>query len=140
MTIKLEAYIALQFFDDGISPNIKDKVKIDSIEKLKEYIFLPPEDFQESKDFHDKNQNREKLKRIPLYTDFKEARNDASFFTGQSLLDYGTVRKVTITIEDEAYNTIKEERESLNALIKRFPKDKKFYLKGLKDLEWYEDD
>ena len=101
---KITGYIPLQFYNC-------DKTKVDTLEKIKEYIFLPPEDWQDKKDFFKADQNREKLKRIPLYLDKRLAESDATFFTGRATGDYGTVLKVSITIEKEDYNQMIEERE-----------------------------
>jgi len=101
---KITGYIPLQFYNC-------DKTKVDTLEKIKEYIFLPSEDWQDKKDFFKADQNRDKLKRIPLYLDKELAESDATFFTGRATGDYGTVLKVSITIEKEDYNQMIEERE-----------------------------
>jgi len=103
---KITGYIPLQFYDC-------DKTKVDTLEKIKEYIFLPPEDWRDKKDFFKADQNRDKLKRIPLYLDKELAESDATFFTGRATGDYGIVLKVNITIEKEDYNQIEEEKKRL---------------------------
>ena len=102
--MKITAYIPVQFYD-------YDKSKIDSLDKLKEHLFLPPEDFRNNEDFTEATQNRDKLKRFPIYLDKTQAEWDSSFFTGAAEGDYGKVFKVTISIEDEVYNQLEEEQK-----------------------------
>ena len=129
---KITGYIPLQFYNC-------DKTKVDTLEKIKEYIFLPSEDWQNSKDFFEADQNRDKLKRIPLYLDKRLAENDATFFTGRATGDYGTVLKVSITIEKEDYNQMVEERDIYHKFIKERPQsEKKRYEQTLKEeVNWY---
>jgi hypothetical protein len=102
--MKITAYIPLQFYD-------YDKSKIDSLEKLKEHLFLPPEDFRNLEEFTEATQNRDKLKRFPIYLDKNQAEWDSSFFTGAEEGDYGKVFKVSIIIEEEVYNQLEEEQK-----------------------------
>ena len=102
--MKITAYIPVQFYD-------YDKSKIDSLDKLKEHLFLPPEDYRSSEEFLEANQNRDKLKRFPIYLDKTQAEWDSSFFTGAEEGDYGKVFKVTISIEEEVYNQLEEEQK-----------------------------
>ena len=54
--------------------------KVDTLEKIKEYIFLPLAKISKVvKPFFKADQNRDKLKRIPLYLDKSLAENDATF-------------------------------------------------------------
>tara|TARA_R100000963_G_C4542332_1_gene38895 strand:- start:44 stop:487 length:444 start_codon:yes stop_codon:yes gene_type:complete len=127
--LKITGYIPLQFYNC-------DKTKVDTLEKIKEYIFLPSEDWQSSEAFFKADQNRDKLKRIPLYLDKSLAENDATFFTGRATGDYGTVLKVSITIEKEEYNQMVEERDIYHKLIKERPTEG--YERPLKEeVNWY---
>jgi len=127
--MKIEAYIVLKFYD-------RDKTKVDTLEKLKDYIFLPPENYSTKKDFFDKEDNRNKLKQIPIYLDRGSAEGDAEWWPAHTSDDYGVVRKVTIEIGDEVHNTNLREQETLKTLIKKY-KDNEHYKEDLKTWEWY---
>ena len=116
-------YIVLKFYD-------KDREKVDSPKRLHDTIFLKPE-----MDIKQKENLRPEI--LPIYTSQKEAEADADWWSGHTNEDYGTVRKVTIKIEEETYNTIKSERKTLNKLIKDHPEDNLYYKKELKELSWY---
>ena len=105
--MKITAYIPVQFY------NYED-IKIDTLDKLKEHLFLPPEDFRNLKDLTEATQNRSKLKRFPIYLDKKQAEWDSTFFTGAEEGDYGKVLKVSINIEEVVYNQLEEEQQLLN--------------------------
>ncbi len=96
--MKITAYIPVQFY------NYED-IKIDTLDKLKEHLFLPPEDFRNLKDLTEATQNRDKLKRFPIYLDKKQAEGD-----------YGKVLKVSINIEEVVYNQLEEEQQILNKI------------------------
>lgn len=102
--MKITAYIPVQFYD-------YDKSEINSLEKLKEHLFLPPEDYRTLEEFTEATQNRDKLKRFPIYLDKKQAEYDSSFFTGAEEGDYGKVFKVSIIFEEEVYNQLEEEQK-----------------------------
>ena len=116
-------YIVLKFYD-------KDREKVDSPKRLHYTTFLKPE-----MDIKQKEDLRPEI--LPIYTSQKEAEADADWWSGHTHEDYGTVRKVTINIEEETYNTIKSERKTLNKLIKDYPQDNLHYKKELQELSWY---
>ena len=116
-------YIVLKFYD-------KDREKVDSPKRLHDTIFLKPE-----MDIKQKENLRPEI--LPIYTSHKEAEADAEWWSGHTNEDYSTIRKVTIKIEEETYNTIESERKSLNSLINKYPKDKQAYKNTLKELSWY---
>ena len=119
-------YIVLKFND-------KDMEKVDSPKRLYETIFLKPEmDINQKEDF------RPEI--LPIYTSHKEAEGDAEWFSGRTNEDYGTIRKVTIKIEEETYNTIESERKTLNNLISKYPEDNQAYKDTLKEISWYNKD
>ena len=117
-------YIVLKLYD-------KDREKVDSPKRLYDTIFLKPEYniAQEDKTF--------KPSVLPIYTSQKEAEADADWWPAHTYEDYSVVRKVTIKLEEETYNTIKSERKTLNKLIKDYPQDNLNYKKELKELSWY---
>ena len=119
-------YIVLKFYD-------KDIEKVDSPKRLHETIFLKPE--------YDINTDKEnKPDILPIYTSHKEAEADAEWWSGHTNEDYGTIRKVTIKIEEETYNTIESERKTLNSLISEYPEDNQAYKDTLKEISWYNKD
>ena len=116
-------YIVLQFND-------KDMEKVDSPKRLYETIFLKPEmDIKTKKDH--------KPEILPIYTSHSEAEADADWASGSTHEDYSTIRKVTITIEEETYNYIESERKTLNSLISKYPEDNQAYKDSLKEISWY---
>ena len=108
----------------------KDIKPIDTKERLHDTIFLKPE-----MDINQKIDNTPEI--IPIYTSQKEAEADAEWWPAHTNEDYGVVRKVTITIEEETFNTIKSERKTLNELIKKYPNDNQAYKDTLKELDWF---
>ena len=119
-------YIVLKFND-------KDTQPIDTNKRLHDTIFLKPEmDIKQKEDF------RPEI--LPIYTSHKEAEGDAEWFPGRTNEDYGTIRKVTIKIEEETYNTIESERKTLNNLISKYPEDNQAYKDTLKEISWYNKD
>ena len=119
-------YIVLKFND-------KDIEKVDSPKRLYETIFLKPEmNINQKEDF------RPEI--LPIYTSHKEAEGDAEWWSGHTNEDYGTIRKVTIKIEEETYNTIESERKILNNLISENPEDNQAYKDTLKEISWYNKD
>ena len=119
-------YIVLKFND-------KDTQPIDTNKRLHNTIFLKPEmDIKQKEDF------RPEI--LPIYTSHKEAEGDAEWFPGRTNEDYGTIRKVTIKIEEETYNTIESERKTLNNLISKYPEDNQVYKDTLKEISWYNKD
>ena len=119
-------YIVLKFYD-------KDTQPIDTNKRLHNTIFLKPEmDIKQKEDF------RPEI--LPIYTSHKEAEGDAEWFPGRTNEDYGTIRKVTIKIEEETYNTIESERKTLNNLISKYPEDNQAYKDTLKEISWYNKD
>ena len=119
-------YIVLKFYD-------KDREKVDSPKRLHDTIFLKPEmDIKQKEDFTPEI--------LPIYTSRKDAEADSEWWSGHTNEDYGVVKKVTINIEEEIYNTIESERKTLNSLIKDYPEDNQFYKDSLKDISWYNKD
>ena len=119
-------YIVLKFYE-------KDIEKVDSPKRLYETIFLKPE--------YDINTDKEnKPDILPIYTSHKEAEGDVEWWSGHTNEDYGTIRKVTIKIEEETYNTIESERKILNNLISENPEDNQAYKDTLKEISWYNKD
>ena len=116
-------YIVLKFYD-------KDREKVDSPKRLHYTTFLKPE-----MDIKQKEDLRPEI--LPIYTSQKEAEADSEWWPAHTSEDYSVVRKVTIKIEEETYNTIKSERKTLNKLIKDYPEDNLHYKKELKELSWY---
>ena len=119
-------YIVLKFND-------KDMEKVDSPKRLYETIFLKPE-----MDIKQKEDSRPEI--LPIYTSHKEAEADADWASGNTHEDYSTIRKVTITIEEETYNFIESERKTLNNLISKYPEDNQVYKDTLKEISWYNKD
>jgi hypothetical protein len=107
--MKYTGYIVLKHYD-------KDTKPINTKERLHDTIFLKPE-----MDIKQKIDNTPEI--IPIYTSQEEAEADAEWWPAHTNEDYGVVRKVTITIEEETYNTIKSERKTLNKLIEKYPND-----------------
>ena len=119
-------YIVLKHYD-------KDTKPINTKERLHDTIFLKPE-----MDIKQKTDLTPEI--IPIYTSQKDAEADAEWWPASTYEDYGVVKKVTITIEEETYNTIESERKTLNKLIKDYPQDNLHYKKELKELSWYTQD
>tara|TARA_R100001377_G_C3089878_1_gene75453 strand:+ start:107 stop:481 length:375 start_codon:yes stop_codon:yes gene_type:complete len=116
-------YIVLKFND-------KDTQPVDTNKRLHSTIFLKPEmDIKQKEDF------RPEI--LPIYTSHKEAESDAEWDSSNTNEDYSTIRKVTITIEEETYNTIESERKTLNNLISKYPEDNQVYKDTLKEISWY---
>ena len=116
-------YIVLKFND-------KDTQPIDTNKRLHNTIFLKPE-----MDIKQKEDSRPEI--LPIYTSHKEAEADAEWDSSSTNEDYSTIRKVTITIEEETYNTIESERKTLNSLISKYPEDNQAYKDTLKEISWY---
>mgnify|MGYP003654193118 FL=1 len=116
-------YIVLKFND-------KDTQPIDTNKRLHNTIFLKPE-----MDIKQKEDSRPEI--LPIYTSHKEAEADADWASGNTYEDYSTIRKVTITIEEETYNYIESERKTLNSLISKYPEDNQAYKDSLKEISWY---
>jgi len=129
--MEITGYLVFKFYE-------RDKSKIDSLDKVKDYIFIAPEDHANKKAFWDKENNRPKLDKISIYLNKGLAEGDAEWWPAHTSDDYGVVRKVTIKIEDEVYNTNLREQKTLKDLIKS-EKDNSFYKKELKEWEWYND-
>ena len=122
--MKYVGYIVTKHYD-------KDTKPVDSPHRLFETIFLKPEYNIKIKN------NRPDV--LPIYTNEKEAIADSEWWPGHTNEDYGVVKKVTITIEEDTYNTIESERKTINNLIKKTSnKDNLQHLNdNLKELEWY---
>ena len=127
--MEITGYLVFKFYD-------RDKSKIDSLDKIKDYIFIAPEDHANKKAFWEKENNRPKLDKLPIYLNKSMAEGDAEWWPAHTSDDYGVVRKVTIKIEDEVYNTNLREQQTLKDLIKT-QKNNSFYKKELKEWEWY---
>jgi len=122
-------YIVLKFLE-------KDTQPVDTNKRLYETIFLKPE-----MDIKTKSASKDfKPDILPIYTSQKDAEADSEWWSGHTNEDYGVVKKVTITIEEEIYNTIESERKTLNSLISKYPKHNKFYKDELKEISWYNKD
>ena len=116
-------YIVLKFND-------KDTQPVDTNKRLHSTIFLKPEmEIKQKEDF------RPEI--LPIYTSHKEAEADADWASGNTHEDYSTIRKVTITVEEETYNFIESERKTLNNLISKYPEDNQVYKDTLKEISWY---
>ena len=123
--MKYIGYIVTKHYD-------KDTKPVDSPHRLFETIFLKPE-------YNIKIRNN-RPDVLPIYTNEKEAIADSEWWPGHTNEDYGVVKKVTITIEEDTYNTIESERKTINNLIKKTSnKDNLQHLNdNLKELEWYQ--
>jgi hypothetical protein len=123
--MKYIGYIVTKHYD-------KDTKPVDSPHRLFETIFLKPEYNIKIKN------NRPDV--LPIYTNEKEAIADSEWWPGHTNEDYGVVKKVTITIEEDTHNTIESERKTINNLIKKTSnKDNLQHLNdNLKELEWYQ--
>ena len=123
--MKYVGYIVTKHYD-------KDTKPVDSPHRLFETIFLKPE-------YNIKIRNN-RPDVLPIYTNEKEAIADSEWWPGHTNEDYGVVKKVTITIEEDTYNTIESERKTINNLIKKTSnKDNLQHLNdNLKELEWYQ--
>ena len=122
-------YIVLKFLE-------KDTQPVDTNKRLYETIFLKPE-----MDIKTKSASKDfKPDILPIYTSRKDAEADSEWWSGHTNEDYGVVKKVTITIEEEIYNTIESERKTLNSLISKYPKHNQFYKDELKEISWYNKD
>lgn len=123
--MKYIGYIVTKHYD-------KDTKPVDSPHRLFETIFLKPE-------YNIKIRNN-RPDVLPIYTNEKEAIADSEWWPGHTNEDYGVVKKVTITIEEDTHNTIESERKTINNLIKKTSnKDNLQHLNdNLKELEWYQ--
>jgi|TARA_R100000030_G_scaffold45873_1_gene34613 hypothetical protein len=123
--MKYIGYIVTKHYD-------KDTKPVDSPHRLFETIFLKPEYNIKIKN------NRPDV--LPIYTNEKEAIADSEWWPGHTNEDYGVVKKVTITIEEDTHNTIESERKTINNLIKKTSnKDNLQHLNdNLKELDWYQ--
>lgn len=123
--MKYVGYIVTKHYD-------KDTKPVDNPHRLFETIFLKPE-------YNIKIKNK-RPDILPIYTNEKEAIADSEWWPGHTNEDYGVVKKVTITIEEDTYNTIESERKTINNLIKKTSnKDNLQHLNdNLKELEWYQ--
>ena len=123
--MKYIGYIVTKHYD-------KDTKPVDSPHRLFETIFLKPE-------YNIKIRNN-RPDVLPIYTNEKEAIADSEWWPGHTNEDYGVVKKVTITIEEDTHNTIESERKTIKNLIKKTSnKDNLQHLNdNLKELEWYQ--
>ena len=123
--MKYIGYIVTKHYD-------KDTKPVDSPHRLFETIFLKPEYNIKIKN------NRPDV--LPIYTNEKEAIADSEWWLSHTNEDYGVVKKVTITIEEDTHNTIESERKIINNLIKKTSrKDNLQHLNdSLKELDWYQ--
>jgi len=123
--MKYIGYIVTKHYD-------KDTKPVDSPHRLFETIFLKPE-------YNIKIRNN-RPDVLPIYTNEKEAIADSEWWPGHTNEDYGVVKKVTITIEEDTHNTIESERKTINNLIKKTSnKDNLQHLNdNLKELDWYQ--
>ena len=123
--MKYIGYIVTKHYD-------KDTKPVNSPPRLFETIFLKPEYNIKIKN------NRPDV--LPIYTNEKEAIADSEWWPGHTNEDYGVVKKVTITIEEDTHNTIESERKTINNLIKKTSnKDNLQHLNdNLKELDWYQ--
>jgi hypothetical protein len=94
--MKYTGYIVLKHYD-------KDTKPINTKERLHDTIFLKPE-----MDINQKIDNTPEI--IPIYTSQEEAEADAEWWPAHTNEDYGVVRKVTITIEEETYSNLKKDK------------------------------
>ena len=123
--MKYTGYIVLKYYD-------KDTQPIDTEKRLFETIFLKPEYNIEQED------KTYKPSILPIYTSQSEAEGDAEWWPGHTYEDYGVVRKVTIEIKEEVFNTIKDERKRLKDYSSKEPNNS-YYKEELNQLSWYQE-
>jgi hypothetical protein len=123
--MKYTGYIVLKYYD-------KDTQPIDTEKRLFETIFLKPEYNIEQED----KTNKPSI--LPIYTSQSEAEGDAEWWPAHTYEDYGVVRKVTIEIKEEVFNTIKDERKRLKDYSSKEPNNS-YYKEELNQLSWYQE-
>jgi hypothetical protein len=123
--MKYTGYIVLKYYD-------KDTQPIDTEKRLFETIFLKPEYNIEQED------KTYKPSILPIYTSQSEAEGDAEWWPAHTYEDYGVVRKVTIEIKEEVFNTIKDERKRLKDYSSKEPNNS-YYKEELNQLSWYQE-
>ena len=123
--MKYTGYIVLKYYD-------KDTQPIDTEKRLFETIFLKPEYNIEQED------KTNKPSVLPIYTSQSEAEGDAEWWPAHTYEDYGVVRKVTIEIKEEVFNTIKDERKRLKDYSSKEPNNS-YYKEELNQLSWYQE-
>ena len=123
--MKYTGYIVLKYYD-------KDTQPIDTEKRLFETIFLKPEYNIEQED------KTYKPSILPIYTSQSEAEGDAEWWPGHTYEDYGVVRKVTIEIKEEVFNTIKDEKKRLKDYSFKEPNNS-YYKEELNQLSWYQE-
>ena len=123
--MKYTGYIVLKYYD-------KDTQPIDTEKRLFETIFLKPE-------YNIEQENKTyKPSILPIYTSQSEAEGDADWWSAHTYEDYGVVRKVTIEIKEEVFNTIKNERKRLKDYSSKEPNNS-YYKEELNQLSWYQE-
>ena len=123
--MKYTGYIVLKYYD-------KDTQPIDTEKRLFETIFLKPEYNIEQED------KTNKPSVLPIYTSQSEAEGDAEWWPAHTYEDYGVVRKVTIEIKEEVFNTIKDEKKRLKDYSFKEPNNS-YYKEELNQLSWYQE-
>jgi hypothetical protein len=123
--MKYTGYIVLKYYD-------KDTQPINTEKRLFETIFLKPEYNIEQED------KTNKPSVLPIYTSQSEAEGDAEWWPGHTYEDYGVVRKVTIEIKEEVFNTIKDEKKRLKDYSFKEPNNS-YYKEELNQLSWYQE-
>ena len=123
--MKYTGYIVLKYYD-------KDTQPIDTEKRLFETILLKPEYNIEQED----KTNKPSI--LPIYTSQSEAEGDAEWWPAHTYEDYGVVRKVTIEIKEEVFNTIKDERKRLKDYSSKEPNNS-YYKEELNQLSWYQE-
>ena len=123
--MKYTGYIVLKYYD-------KDTQPIDTEKRLFETIFLKPEYNIEQED----KTNKPSI--LPIYTSQSEAEGDAEWWPAHTYEDYGVVRKVTIEIKEEVFNTIKDEKKRLKDYSFKEPNNS-YYKEELNQLSWYQE-
>ena len=123
--MKYTVYIVLKYYD-------KDTQPINTEKRLFETIFLKPEYNIEQED----KTNKPSI--LPIYTSQSEAEGDAEWWPAHTYEDYGVVRKVTIEIKEEVFNTIKDERKRLKDYSSKEPNNS-YYKEELNQLSWYQE-
>ena len=123
--MKYTGYIVLKYYD-------KDTQPIDTEKRLFETIFLKPEYNIEQED------KTYKPSILPIYTSQSEAEGDSEWWPAHTYEDYGVVRKVTIEIKEEVFNTIKDERKRLKDYSSKEPNNS-YYKEELNQLSWYQE-
>ena len=123
--MKYTGYIVLKYYD-------KDTQPIDTEKRLFETIFLKAE-------YNIEQENKtNKPSILPIYTSQSEAEGDAEWWPAHTYEDYGVVRKVTIEIKEEVFNTIKDERKRLKDYSSKEPNNS-YYKEELNQLSWYQE-